>query len=232
MTSASQGATARATHTGKNKPAKTRTSTRAGRPRNAISREQFLDAAVSLFSRQGVAATTLAHIAREVGVTSAMVHYHFASREQLLDAVVNERILPFVHALHDPIRSEAMHDPAAIMHAMAECLIDHVLRQPWLAPMWLADIGSAAGELCQRVMPHVPADRVDQLTAAIAAAQARGEINPALQPHLIFMSMVGAVLLPLASIEDCREFHPGADFSPEALRRHAAAAVDNLLRPR
>lgn len=206
-------------------------SSKAGRPRNVVSREQFLDAAVDLFSRQGVAATTLAHIAKEVGVTSAMVHYHFANRDQLLDEVTKERILPFVHALHAPLFTDAIADPVAILHAMADCLIDHAIRLPWLAPMWLSDIGSPAGELCQRVMPHVPIDRVSLLTAAIVAAQQRGEINPGLLPHLIFMSMVGAVLLPLASVGPCAQVHPGADFNIEALRKHAAAAVDNLLRP-
>jgi AcrR family transcriptional regulator len=199
--------------------------------RRHLSRDQFLDAAVVLFSRQGVAATTLAHIAKEVGVTSAMVHYHFANRDQLLDAVVNERILPFVHALHEPIQAESMHDPLGILHAMADCLLDHVLRQPWLAPMWLSDIGSASGELCQRVMPHVPVARVNLLTEAIAAAQARGEINPNMAPHLIFMSMVGVALLPLASLNECRACHPDADFSVEALRRHVLGTVNNLLRP-
>lgn len=204
---------------------------RPGRARQTATREQFLDAAVVLFSRQGVAGTTLAHIAREVGVTSAMVHYHFANREQLLDAVCNEKLLPFVHALHAPLHTDNMDDPVAILQAMAVCLLEQVVSQPWLAPMWLSDVGSTSGELCQRVMPHVPVEQVNQLTAAIAAAQARGTINPHLQPHLIFMSMVGLVLLPFASLDDCRSLHPHADFSPETLRRHAVAAVDNLLRP-
>lgn len=202
-----------------------------GRRKDGATREQFLDAAVSLFSQQGVAATTLAHIAKQVGVTTAMVHYHFSNRDQLLDAVVAERILPFVHALHEPLQAEAMGDPVAVLRAMADCLLEHVVHQPWLASVWLSDISSASGELSKRVMPHVPVDRVTQLTTAIAAAQARGEINPNLQPHLIFMSMVGLVLLPLASLDECREIHAHADFSSDALRRHVAGALDNLLRP-
>jgi TetR/AcrR family transcriptional regulator len=204
---------------------------RPGRPRKAASREQFLDAAVDLFGRQGVAATTLANIAKEVGVTSAMVHYHFANRDQLLDAVVSERILPFVVAIHDPIKLEALHDPAQVFREMAECMIEHVLRLPWLASTWLSDVGSTSGELCQRVMPHVPLDRVEQLTAATVAAQARGEFNPHLLPHMVFMSMAGLVLLPFASITTCCEVHPDADFSTDAMRRHVMSAVEKLLRP-
>jgi len=145
--------------------------------------------------------------------------------------ITTERFLPFVHALHAPLHTDDMSDPVAILRAMAECLLEHVFKHEWLAPMWLSDVSSGSGELCQRIMPHVPAARVHQLTEAIAAAQVRGEINPGLQPHLIFMSIVGLVLLPFASLKDCRELHPGADFSNEALRRHAMGAVDNLLRP-
>jgi AcrR family transcriptional regulator len=205
---------------------------RPGRPKNAASREQFLDAAVDLFGRQGVSATTLANIAKEVGVTSAMVHYHFANRDQLLDAVVAERILPFVVAIHEPIKPEALHNPAQVFREMAECMIDHVLRQPWLASTWLSDIGSTSGDLCQRVMPYIPIERVDQLTAATIAAQARGELNAQLLPHMVFMSMAGLVLLPFASISTCSEVHPDADFSTDALRRHVMSAVDNLLCPK
>jgi len=47
-------------------------------------REQLLDAATALFSEQGIASTTVAQIAAHVGVTSAMVHYYFKTRDQLL----------------------------------------------------------------------------------------------------------------------------------------------------
>ncbi|MDR3426114.1 TetR family transcriptional regulator [Silvimonas sp.] len=40
-------------------------------------RAALLDAATLLFARQGIAASTLAQVAREAGVTSAMVHYYF-----------------------------------------------------------------------------------------------------------------------------------------------------------
>ena len=51
-------------------------------------RARLLDAAVLRFSEQGVAGTTVAEIAKHAGVTSAMVHYYFKTKDQLLDAVV------------------------------------------------------------------------------------------------------------------------------------------------
>lgn len=207
------------------------TARRPGRPRNSASREQFLDAAVHLFSTQGIAATTVAHIAREVGVTSAMVHYHFASRDLLIDAIVAERIQPFLNAMWAPLFRDGPIDPVAVLQENADCILDHVLTLPWMAPLWLADISSPEGELSQRVMQHMPAERIIQLTDAIQAAQQRGEINPHLQPHMIFMTMVGLILVPFASLGQCRMLHKDADFSAEALRRHAKHALTALLQP-
>ena len=61
---------------------------RPGRPRGskptATSREQLLDIALDLFARQGIARTSLNAIAKEAGVTPAMLHYYFNSRENFL----------------------------------------------------------------------------------------------------------------------------------------------------
>jgi AcrR family transcriptional regulator len=203
-----------------------------GRPKRTASRDQFLDVAVTLFARQGVAATTLADIAREVGVTSAMVHYHFANRDQLLDAVASERILPFLNVMWGLITPESLKDPVKVLRDTAECIFDHCQRLPWLAPLWLADTASPNGELGQRVMQILPVDKIQQLTEGIKAAQAAGKLDPRLQAEMIFMSMVGAVLLPFATLDNCCKVHPNADFSTEALRHHVMCSVDNLLCPR
>src|SRR5512135_1986598 len=71
-------------------------------------REQLLDAATTLFAERGIAATTVAQIAAQVGVTSAMVHYYFKTRDQLLDAVVDERIMRFTAAVWDPFSGSEM----------------------------------------------------------------------------------------------------------------------------
>ncbi len=52
-----------------------------GRPRGSRpsgdNREHLLDIALRLFSQQGIGHTSLNAIAREAGVTPAMLHYYF-----------------------------------------------------------------------------------------------------------------------------------------------------------
>ena len=54
----------------------------------------MLDVALGMFARQGIVETTLGAIAREAGVTPAMVHYYFKTRDQLLDVLIDERFGP------------------------------------------------------------------------------------------------------------------------------------------
>ncbi|MCV7145410.1 TetR/AcrR family transcriptional regulator [Mycobacterium riyadhense] len=54
-------------------------------------RQRILEVAQRLLSRNGWRNTTLAQIAREAGVSSAGLLHHFASKEQLLHAVLDAR---------------------------------------------------------------------------------------------------------------------------------------------
>ena len=63
---------------------------RPGRPPadQANLRERLLDAAVECFKTTSIAATSLRSIAVAAGVTPAMVHYYFGSKERLLEAFI------------------------------------------------------------------------------------------------------------------------------------------------
>ena len=57
-------------------------------------KEKILDTAERLIGEQGYAATSLRQIIAEAGVNLAAVHYHFGSKEDLLDAVVVRKVTP------------------------------------------------------------------------------------------------------------------------------------------
>lgn len=56
--------------------------------------DKILDTAERLIGEQGYAATSLRQIINEAGVNLAAVHYHFGSKEDLLDAVVMRKAGP------------------------------------------------------------------------------------------------------------------------------------------
>jgi AcrR family transcriptional regulator len=67
-------------------------------------KKRILDAAEKLFAQEGFYATSLRMLTREAGVNLAAVNYHFGSKEELIKAVIERRILPL-----NKIRLERMH---------------------------------------------------------------------------------------------------------------------------
>ena len=64
-------------------------------PRNSLSsradgdrtKQNILKAAEQLFVAQGVAATSMAEIAKQAGVTKSLIHHHYGSKQELWSAV-------------------------------------------------------------------------------------------------------------------------------------------------
>lgn len=72
-----------------------------GRPGNDSPdlRQHLLDAALTCFSRQGIAATSLRAIATQANVNPALLHYYFGDKAQLQHAVIEERVMPAVNGV-------------------------------------------------------------------------------------------------------------------------------------
>ena len=63
-----------------------------GRQRTAtestdLQRERILQAAAALFAAQGYAATTMAQIVRELGVTKPFVYYYFRDKQEIFETL-------------------------------------------------------------------------------------------------------------------------------------------------
>jgi len=56
--------------------------------------DKILDTAERLFGEQGYAATSLRQIIAEAGVNLAAIHYHFGSKEDLLDRLILRKASP------------------------------------------------------------------------------------------------------------------------------------------
>src|SRR5262245_48182317 len=57
-------------------------------------KQRILDTAERLFAEQGYADTSMRQVIADAGVNLAAIHYHFGSKEELLDAVVSRRAEP------------------------------------------------------------------------------------------------------------------------------------------
>lgn len=57
-------------------------------------KDKILNAAEHLFAEQGYGGTSLRHIIAQAGVNLAAIHYHFGSKENLLDALIERQAVP------------------------------------------------------------------------------------------------------------------------------------------
>ena len=188
-------------------------------------RAGLLGAAVDLFSEQGVAGTTVAEIASRAGVTSAMVHYYFKTKDQLLDAVVEEKLIGGFIAFVAGGMEEGGGEPSARVEGMVWRIVEASDRMPWLPPLWIREVISEGGALRERLIRRVDPTRPARFKGFIAEGQRRGLVNPGLNPQLLLMSIVGLTLLPL-SMAKCWDRLPLiGKVSKAELGRHVVALL-------
>ena len=188
-------------------------------------RSSVLDAALACFVRQGIGATSLRDIAREAGVTPALLHYYFGDKPQLQAAVVEERVMPVMAMLREPLQ-QAGDNVAALIAGFVGGVGKIAIAHPWLPPLWVREVlcegGALRDVMFQRVGPVIP----QMMAARFAQAQARGEIQPDLDPRLLMVSLVGLTLFPIAGAPIWRQLFEADDLDIETLRRHTLALLD------
>ncbi|HSX58856.1 MAG TPA: TetR/AcrR family transcriptional regulator [Tahibacter sp.] len=212
-------------------PPKSATPRRRGRPaaatgpgRDADARAHLLDVALKLFAEHGIAATPLSQIARKARVTPALLHYYFGSKDNLVDALVDERLQPLSAALGQRLANGGG-DLRAALEAFVGTILELLAANPWFPQLWLREVLSEGGQLrkrlIERIAPHV-AHRVREL---VSGAQQQGLLNPDIEPRLLMVSLIGLTVFPLAAQPIWRAIYPSEDITTDVLRRHVLALL-------
>ncbi len=124
---------------------------RAVKKPGTANREQLMDIALTLFARDGAGRVSLNAIAKEAGVTPAMLHYYFSSRDALVTQLIEERFMPLRNHI-SRIFVDHPQDPVLALTMMVETLAHMAEKNAWFAPLWMqgdhrrdADPASAYG---------------------------------------------------------------------------------------
>ena len=95
----------------------------------AITREQLLDAAETVFRRRGIARSSLAEVAAAAGVTRGAVYWHFRDKADLCAAMCERALLPMEIMLSDA--GAATHDdPLGTLRMLAITALTRLARDP------------------------------------------------------------------------------------------------------
>jgi AcrR family transcriptional regulator len=220
---------------GKSKKAAGHAQRRPGRPSGSVSgqerRTRLLDTALELFAKHGIVETPLAAIARAAGVTPAMLHYYFQTRDQLLDVLIEERIQPRRIAIGQAFDVNAA-DPVAVITRLAEEFMENATAHPWFAPLWMREVFSDNGVLRQRIQQRYGSLHQKAVVDCIAHWQAEGRLNRDIEPALVIMTIQGLTIMPLIASKAWQGDPVRAKLEPADIARHAVAVLSHGISPR
>ena len=176
-----------------------------------------------------MAATSFSTIARRAGLTPAMVHYHFRDRDKLIDAVVEERLVPLLHYVWNPVQPGD--PPEELLSGLVTRLLDQVARAPWLPSTWMREILNDDGLLRGRMLQRLPIAKVRIVGEALAQGMSGGRVNPDIDPLLTVFSAVGLVMLHAATLRIWADVFERPALDTEALRRHITGILLKGISP-
>lgn len=192
-------------------------------------RATLLDATLACFVRGGIAATSLRDIAKEAGVTPALVHYYFGDKAQLQEAVVTERLLPVVAKMRAPVMQAGNGDVAGLVAGFVHGIGTVAAEHPWLPTLWVREILCEGGALRDMMIRQVGPLLPTMMAGRFAAAQQAGQLNPDLDPRLLMVSLIGLTMFPMASAPIWRQLFGADDIDFNDLRRHTLVLLDRGL---
>ena len=91
-------------------------------------REVILREAAELFARQGVAATTVREIADAAGILSGSLYHHFASKDEIVDAVLST-FMQELRERYDAVLADGG-DPAERLRGLVQASLETVAAHP------------------------------------------------------------------------------------------------------
>jgi AcrR family transcriptional regulator len=133
-------------------------------------KQKLLDTAERLIAEQGYAATSLRHIIAEAGVNLAAIHYHFGSKEELLDEIILRKA--------DPVNRERLarldqleREPGApSVEAVLEAFLGPMAEAADRSPSFVPFMGRL---LAEGLLPALVQRHFQEVTARVLAALRR-----------------------------------------------------------
>ena len=114
-------------------------------------RDVILERAADLFAKQGVSATTVREIAEAVGILSGSLYHHFASKDEIVDAIVSSFLDDLVARYEEGLASTT--DPRERLVRLVEASIATSADHPHATEIYQSDTryqGAADGETVVR----------------------------------------------------------------------------------
>jgi AcrR family transcriptional regulator len=161
-------------------------------------RERILAAALDLFGRRGVDAVSLDEIAVAVGVRKQTVLYWFASKEELVDAVLEAMAGELAVVIDAAVRA-ARHDPLERIDAVVRAVFRLAVRRPAVLGL-VRELSRLPGPQAERLRRLVE-PMIERAVGFLAAEMTTGRLrsgDPRLVAALAYATVTGIATEPEA----------------------------------
>ena len=156
--------------------------------------EEILDAALAVFNEQGFSAARVEDIARRAGLSKGTLYLYFASKEAMLNALVERSAGLVAQSAERLIAEAAPGDPEQAWRAVLKMLLT-VLSDPNVsaAPRLVLSEASRFPELAAYYRSHVIDIGKRAFRALFRAGTERGQFR-AMDPDIVMRAFMGPVL--------------------------------------
>ncbi|MGL5631736.1 MAG: TetR family transcriptional regulator [Azovibrio sp.] len=158
-----------------------------------VTRNRILDAAIEVFSRQGVSQTSLKDIAVSAGVTRGAIYWHFSDKVAIINAIIERSICPLM--LKNPERETMIqNDPMGFMWASTREFVGKMVNNPdfrkvfeilWHKCEYVGDMAVIRDKYLEEGETHV-----EILHRIMTMAQEKGQLDRSLTPHQASIGLV------------------------------------------
>jgi TetR/AcrR family fatty acid metabolism transcriptional regulator len=162
----------------------------ARRDSAADKRRLILDAAITVFAREGFHRCRVSDIAREANVAYGLVYHYFRSKDEVLDTLFTERWSLLLEAIAEADRNDApVRDK---LHSIASFIIDSYRNDPDLMKVIIVEVTRAANTFGRAHLGEIR-QAYDGITAIVAQAQREGAFRSDISAEFATLCFYGAI---------------------------------------
>ena len=153
-------------------------------------RRAILDAAITVFARQGYHSTRVADIADEAGVAYGLVYHYFRSKEAVMTELFTERWSLLISAGDELLARDI--SPREKLAGIAGFIIGSYRHNPELMKVIIIEVTRAANSFGATHLPEI-SRAYDAVAQIVSEGQASGVFRPEVDPNFVGMWFYGAI---------------------------------------
>ena len=197
------------------------------RPAGLETRRAILDAALDLFSERSFDGASTRAIAELAGVTQPLLNYHFAGKEELWRAAVDDLFERFRTSTQHRLSGLRGVDDVTIAKLMVRHFVEFSAANPQLHRIIMQESKRAGARLDWMVETHVR-PLYENAVAMFERLAGRGQLAPVAAAHLYYL-LTGAGATVFVMGPECQRLTGVDAFAPEFVAAHADLVVDLLI---